>query len=225
MPLAKLGWREEAVALDQPGRVVGLPEREQRLPQLLDGLEGPYPEQVFLQRADEALGAAIAFWCPHEGGRTLDAEEGQFLLEVVRHVLRAVVVAHDQTAGDCLGEPAEMLPHPLADRLQSLEAGGPRMSVNADTFGGAMIDRDEHELFAEVGDGLTERRRRIVGVFEPPLLQQRSDTPCPMLPWSSCFNQGRLLTRSPRCCATERVPCWRKRLRQKWPNFSPSMSI
>src|SRR4051812_38694421 len=63
------------------------------------------------------------------------------------------------------------------------------------------------ELFAEVGDGLTGRRRRIVGVFEPPLLQQRSDTPCPMLPWSSCFNQGRLLTRSPRCCATERVPC------------------
>src|SRR3954454_15976896 len=81
------------------------------------------------------------------------------------------------------------------------------------------------ELFAEVGDGLTGRRRRIVGVFEPPLLQQRSDTPCPMLPWSSCFNQGRLLTRSPRCCAMERVPCWRKRLRQKWPNFSPSMSI
>src|SRR5437763_2611687 len=33
------------------------------------------------------------------------------------------------------------------------------------------------ELCAEVGDGLTGRRRRIVGVFEPPLLQQRSDTP------------------------------------------------
>jgi hypothetical protein len=37
------------------------------------------------------------------------------------------------------------------------------------------------ELCSEVGDGLTGRRRRIVGVFEPPLLQQRSDTPCPML--------------------------------------------
>ena len=33
------------------------------------------------------------------------------------------------------------------------------------------------ELCAEVGDGLTGRRRRIVGVFEPPLLQRRSDTP------------------------------------------------
>src|SRR5690242_13561195 len=51
------------------------------------------------------------------------------------------------------------------------------------------------ELLAEVGDGLKGRRRRIVGVFAPPLLQQRSDTPCLMLPSSSCFNQGRLLTR------------------------------
>src|SRR5437764_8848732 len=53
------------------------------------------------------------------------------------------------------------------------------------------------ELCAEVGDGLTGRRRRIVGVFEPPLLQQRSDTPCPMLTSSSCFSQGRSATRSP----------------------------
>src|SRR3954468_7459076 len=65
------------------------------------------------------------------------------------------------------------------------------------------------ELYAEVGDGLAGRRRRIVGVSEPSLLQQRSDTPCPMLTSSSCFNQGRLLTRSLRCCATERAPCWR----------------
>src|SRR3954466_8119979 len=88
-----------------------------------------------------------------------------------------------------------------------------------------LIARGCPELFAEVGDGLTGRRRRIVGVFEPPLLQQRSDTPCPMLPWSSCFNQGRSPTRSPRCCVTGRAPCWRKRSRPRWPNFSPSMSI
>jgi hypothetical protein len=71
------------------------------------------------------------------------------------------------------------------------------------------------ELCAEVGDGLTGRRRRIVGVFAPPLLQQRSDTPRPMLTWSSWFNQGRSLIRSPRCCATGRAPCWRKRSRQR----------
>src|SRR3954454_22013606 len=37
--------------------------------------------------------------------------------------------------------------------------------------------RAAYELLAEVGDGLTGRRRRIVGVFAPPLLQQRSDHP------------------------------------------------
>src|SRR3954466_14377940 len=81
------------------------------------------------------------------------------------------------------------------------------------------------ELWREVGDGLTGRRRRIVGVFAPPLLQQRSDTPCPMLPWSSCFNQGRLPTRSPRCCVTERAPYWRKRSRPRSPSSSPSTPI
>src|SRR3954451_24725104 len=84
---------EESVAFDQPAVVVGLAEREQRLTEFLDGLEGPHPEQVLLQGADEALGAAIAFRCPHEGGRTLDAEEGQFLLEVIAYVLRAVIKA------------------------------------------------------------------------------------------------------------------------------------
>ena len=67
-------------------------------------------------------------------------------------------MAHGQTAGDCLGEPTEMLPYALADRLQGLEAGGPCMRVDADAFGGAMIDRDEHRGLAFPGD-----RRRQVG--------------------------------------------------------------
>src|SRR3954468_20307477 len=62
------------------------------------------------------------------------------------------------------------------------------------------------ELLAEVGDGLTGRRRRIVGVFEPPLLQQRSDTPCPILTSSSCFNQGRSPTRLPRSAQWSACP-------------------
>jgi hypothetical protein len=71
--------------------------------------------------------------------------------EMIRHVLRAVVVAHGQTAGDRLGEPAEMLPYALTDRLQGLEAGGPGMRVDADAFGGTMIDRDEHRGLAFAG--------------------------------------------------------------------------
>src|SRR3954462_13636136 len=68
-----------------------------------------------------------------------------------------------------------------------------------------MLGCEHRELGAKVGEGLPGRRRRIVGVFEPPLLQQRSDTPCPMLTSSSCFSQGRSPTRSPRGCATERA--------------------
>src|SRR5918912_846090 len=52
--------RPEPVPLDEPGRVVGLAELEQRHAQVLDGVEGPHPEQVLLEGADEALGAAVA---------------------------------------------------------------------------------------------------------------------------------------------------------------------
>src|SRR4051812_32249109 len=51
-----------------------------------------------------------------------------------------------------------MLPYALADRLQGLEAGGPGMRMDADAFGGAMIECDEHRGLAFAGD-----RRRQVG--------------------------------------------------------------
>jgi hypothetical protein len=74
--------------------------------------------------------------------------EGNIPLEVIGHVLRAVIMADGQTAGDRSGEPAEMLPHALADRLQSLEAGGPYMRMNTDAFGGGVIDGNEHRSLA-----------------------------------------------------------------------------
>src|SRR5947207_14392141 len=84
--------------------------------------------------------------------RTLDAEEGDLRLEVVRHVLRTMVMPHGQTAGDRLAEPAEALPHAMPDRLQGLEAGSLRMRVDPDTFSGAMIDRDTHRGLAFAGN-------------------------------------------------------------------------
>ena len=44
---------------DEPGCVVDLPKDEQRLTELLDGVEGAHPEQVPFQGADKALGAAV----------------------------------------------------------------------------------------------------------------------------------------------------------------------
>src|SRR5258707_1936432 len=154
----ELGWGEKAVPLDQPSGVVGLAKLEQGLTQFLDGLEGLHPQQVFLERADEPLGTAVAFRRPDEGGRTGDAEEGDLLLEVVGHVLRSMVMPHGQTVGDRPGESAEVLAHALANRLQGLEAGGLWMRVDPDTFGGAMINRNEHRGLAFAGN-----RRRQVG--------------------------------------------------------------
>jgi hypothetical protein len=51
-------------------------------------------------------------------------------------------MAHGQSAGDRLGEAAEVLPHALADRLQGLAAGSPRMRVEPhimSTVSGMMV--------------------------------------------------------------------------------------
>ena len=53
---------------DEPDRVVDPPKAEQRLTELLDGVEGAHPEQVLLQGPDEALGAAVPLGSPHKGG-------------------------------------------------------------------------------------------------------------------------------------------------------------
>src|SRR3954465_14518976 len=121
--------------LDEPGRVVDLPKDEQSLTELLDGVESAHPEQVLLERADEALGAAISLRRPHEGGRACDAQEGKLLLEGVGHVLRPVIVAHGETARDLFCESAEAAPHALADRLERLEAGGPARGMDAHALG------------------------------------------------------------------------------------------
>jgi hypothetical protein len=57
------------MALDDPGPVVGVLEDEEREAELLDGVEAAHPEQVLLERADEALDAAVA-----SGSRTKAGE-------------------------------------------------------------------------------------------------------------------------------------------------------
>ena len=49
-----------AVALDQPVLVVLVPDLLQGRLQVIHGSQCPDPEQVFLQRLDEALGTAVA---------------------------------------------------------------------------------------------------------------------------------------------------------------------
>src|SRR4051794_19894607 len=129
------GGRLKPMPFDEPGCVVDLPKDEQRLTEVLDGVEGAYPEQVLLQGSDEALRTAISLRSPHEGGRTRDAQEGEFLLEGVGHVLAPVIVPNGETARDLFGESAEAAPHALADRLECLKAGGPARGMDAHALG------------------------------------------------------------------------------------------
>src|SRR3954451_23370394 len=125
----------EPVPFDEPGCVVALPKVEQRLPKLLDGVKGAHPQEVLLECADEALCTAIPLGSPHKGRRACDAQEAEFLLEGVGHVLRSVIVPDGETARDLFGESAEAAPHALADRLERLEAGGPACGVDAHALG------------------------------------------------------------------------------------------
>src|SRR3954451_10011056 len=145
---------------DEPACVVDLPKDEQRLTELLDAVEGPHPEQVLLERANEALGTAIPLGSPHEGGRACDAQKSKLLLEGVGHVLAPVIVPHGQTAPAPLSQSAEVArhalpargppgirgeaaPRALADGLDRVEAGRWARDMDADALRGAVVDGDK----------------------------------------------------------------------------------
>lgn len=65
--LAKFSGADEAVPFDQPFGVVGLAEFEQCPSQFFDRVEGSQPQQIFLQSADEPLGASVALGGTDEG--------------------------------------------------------------------------------------------------------------------------------------------------------------
>src|SRR5918911_5004578 len=135
-----LGRGSVCVTFHDPGLIIAVPERKERLAQLLDGIEPTQPEQVLLQGSDEALGAAVPFRGTDERRRTLDPEERQLLLKGLRDVLAAVVVPHGQAPSDLGGEGAEALTHALPDRLERLEAGRPPSGMDAAALGRTVID-------------------------------------------------------------------------------------
>ena len=120
-----LGRGSVCVTFHDPGLIIAVPERKERLAQLLDGIEPTQPEQVLLQSSDEALGAAVPFRGADEHRRTLDPEDRQLLLKGPGDVLAAVIVPNRQAVRGPGGERPEALAHPLPKRLEGLEAGGP----------------------------------------------------------------------------------------------------
>src|SRR6516164_8359112 len=102
-----------------------------------------------------------------KAGELFNAEERNLPLEVVRHVLRTVVVSHRETVRDVGREAAEVTAHALADRFQSLEACGSRMGVNADALSGTMIHRDEYRRRPFTGKGVPHMVSMVSGTMVP----------------------------------------------------------
>src|SRR3712207_8603712 len=125
-----------AVSGDEPGGIVVGDEVPQPAAQLFDGVEGMHPQEVLLQGADEAFRDAVALRLADEGGRALDAEEGDLILEVTGHVVGAVVVAERETLGDVPLDGAEVAQDALAHRLERLEAVAGAGGMAADALAG-----------------------------------------------------------------------------------------
>jgi hypothetical protein len=112
------------VPLDQAGRVVGLAEVERRLAELFGGVEGTNPKEILLQSSDEALGVAIALGRTDEGGRALDAEETQLLLEGAGQPLSAAVMTPNKR--DTVSRSLHRSSCKIASRLRCRDIRPPR---------------------------------------------------------------------------------------------------
>ena len=123
------------VFLQHPLFVVRPLEREQGQAEFLDGREAPHPQQILLQRADEALRDAVAFGLPHEARGAFDAEERDRLLKIVGQVVRPVVVTQPQPTGHAFADAPEACADALADQLQGLEAGPALGGMKTDACG------------------------------------------------------------------------------------------
>lgn len=115
------------MALDQPLVVLEIGPGEQREAQLLDGREGRHPQQLFLERADHALGAAVTYVRSYELRARFDAEERELVLERNAQVLTAVIVTHREATGDIRFGYPEAATDALAQRLQCLVARRPKI--------------------------------------------------------------------------------------------------
>src|SRR5919199_4480304 len=131
------------MAPDQPLAVVAVPEGKQGLAEVLDRGEVLDPKELFFQGPDEALGAAVALWFPHEGRAAGETQEPQFRLEVIAHELAAMIVPQGQSRSDLLLISPEVRLDALPQGLQRLEASAAAGGMNAHTPRRVVIHGDE----------------------------------------------------------------------------------
>jgi hypothetical protein len=129
-----LGGGTIVVPSDEPSFVVTSGEFDECGSQLFDRIEGSHPQQILLQGSDEALCDAVALGLSHEGRRSFDPQAFDFVLEIAGHVVGAMIVTQLQSTRHPGRDGSEAAMHPLAHRLQGLEAIGRPRCMNADDF-------------------------------------------------------------------------------------------
>jgi hypothetical protein len=97
--------------------VVRLLELQEGKAEFFDRIKPPDPEQVFLQRAHEPFGDAVALGLSDESRRTPDAQEGNLFLKHTGNVLATFVMSQGQALCHGGSKGSKAVEHSLANRL------------------------------------------------------------------------------------------------------------
>ncbi len=164
--------------LDQPLLIIETHPVEERLAKLLHRLKRASPEELLFQRPNEPLCDAVAFRGTDKRWTRRHPEKAELGLEVVAHILTAMIMSHLQARGDSSGDGPELLAHPLANRLQGLKAGRSLRRMDADPFERTMIHTDEDR------DGSILHRHRAGRIGASPLIGALGRERAVVDPWS-----------------------------------------
>ena len=129
-----LNRRLEAETLNQPVLVIERTKLFQYLKQFRGRLEVPDPEQLLLERSEEAFDTAVAFRFSYECRLRLNPLEDEFALEVVAHELSAMITGESKFFSSTSLESSEVLMDTLAEGFQDLEARGSLDGMNDHTL-------------------------------------------------------------------------------------------
>ena len=101
------------------------------------------PEQLFLERFEEAFDTTVARRFADEGRRGLDAQETDLVLEVIAHELGAVIMSELESLGGTGLEVAEVFVDTLTDRFEGFKVRRVFHGMNTDAFGRTVIHGGE----------------------------------------------------------------------------------
>src|SRR3954453_19921459 len=140
--VARLAWGAVAVAFEQPVLVVVGGELADAGAELLERVEALDPQQLFFERLDELLDAAVGLGLVVEGWAAGDAEVVDLGLIVIGAKARPAVVAQRQAGGDGLLDRAEALGGDLPEQVGGCPAVHPRCGVDPGLAGALVDDRE-----------------------------------------------------------------------------------